>query len=155
MKQTHLREKSQLLMNWLALFSIILLMLLSVKCSRDDDGPGSDITVKVDLMQVADGFVSPIGAVASPDNTKRLFVIDQVGKIWIIDSTGAKNPTPFMDLTSRIVTLNGTYDERGLLGLAFHPQFATNHRFYVYYQLPPRPGGPQAGVNWNNFSRIA
>jgi len=155
MKQIRMREKSQLLLNWLALFSIILLMLLSVNCSRDDDVPGNIINTKVDLMQVADGFVSPIGAVASPDNTKRLFVIDQVGKIWIIDSTGAKMPTPFMDLSSRIVTLNGTYDERGLLGLAFHPQFSTNHRFFVYYQLPPRAGGPQAGSNWNNLSRIA
>lgn len=146
----------QLIMNWLALVSIILLLLLSVNCSPDEDRvDGSLFQTKVDLMQVADGFVSPIGAVASPDNTKRLFVIDQVGKIWIIDGTGTKLPTPFMDISSMMVTLNPNYDERGLLGLAFHPQFSANHRFYIYYQLPPRPGGPQPGTNWNNFSRIA
>ena len=52
-------------------------------------------STKVDLQLVADGFVSPIGVVASPDNTGRLFVIDQAGKIWIIDRSGNKLSTPF------------------------------------------------------------
>src|SRR5215470_2820548 len=54
--------------------------------------PGSS---RVDMQLVADGFVSPLGVVASPDNTGRLFVIDQSGKIWIIDQSGNKLPTPF------------------------------------------------------------
>ena len=99
------------------------------------------------MQLVADGLTSPIGVVASPDNTGRLFVLDQVGKIWIIDQTGNKLSTPFIDVTSTMVALGASYDERGLLGLAFHPQFATNHKFYVYYQLPPRTG--------NNLSRIS
>jgi glucose/arabinose dehydrogenase len=41
------------------------------------------------------------------------------------------------------------------LGFAFHPDYKSNGRFFIYYQLPPRPGGPQAGVNWNNLSRIS
>ena len=106
-------------------------------------------STKVDLQPVADGFTSPIGVVASPDNTGRLFVIDQVGKIWIIDQTGNKLSTPFMDVSLSMIPLIANYDERGLLGLAFHPQFATNHKFYVYYQLPPRTG------NTNNLSRIS
>src|SRR5438046_7953442 len=60
-----------------------------------------------------------------------------------------------MDVTSTLIPLNPTYDERGLLGLAFHPQFSSNHKFYVYYQLPPRAGGPSAGIPWNNLSRIS
>jgi glucose/arabinose dehydrogenase len=99
--------------------------------------------------------VSPIGTVSAPDNTKRLFVIDQIGKVWIIDKSGNKISTPFIDLTNRLVTLNPNYDERGLLGLAFHPDFRSNGKFYVYYQVPPRPGGPQSGVSWNNLSRIS
>jgi glucose/arabinose dehydrogenase len=146
-------QSLNLFVNYLSLAFIGLLSLLSVKCSHNDS-PVLD-NGRVDLQLVTDGLVSPIGVVASPDNTKRLFVIDQAGKIWIVDSNNVRMPTPFMDLTSRIVTLNGSYDERGLLGLAFHPQFATNHRFYVYYQMPPRPGGPQPGSSWNNLSRIA
>ncbi|MBD0278496.1 MAG: PQQ-dependent sugar dehydrogenase, partial [Flavisolibacter sp.] len=55
----------------------------------------------------------------------------------------------------KLVTLNPNNDERGLLGLAFHPSYKSNGRFFVYYQLPPRPGGPQPGANWNNLSRIS
>jgi glucose/arabinose dehydrogenase len=109
----------------------------------------------VDLQLVSDNFTSPIGVVAVPDASNRLFVIDQAGKIWIIGANGARLSTPFIDVTSRLVTLSPFYDERGLLGLAFHPDYKTNGKFYVYYQLPPRPGGPQAGVNWNNLSRIS
>ncbi|MBC7948591.1 MAG: PQQ-dependent sugar dehydrogenase [Chitinophagaceae bacterium] len=131
--------------------SVILLGLLLIGCKKNDDIADT----KVDLELVGDGFVSPLGVVASPDNTDRLFVFDQVGKIWIIDSTGNKLATPFMDITPLLVTLNPGYDERGLLGLAFHPQFATNRRFYVYYQVPPRAGGPTPTTNWNNLSKIS
>jgi glucose/arabinose dehydrogenase len=109
----------------------------------------------VDLQLVADGFVSPLGVVAVPDGSGRLFVIDQAGKIWIIDSNGTKLSTPFLDVSSRLVTLSAFYDERGLLGFAFHPDYKNNGKFYAYYQLPPRAGGPAEGVSWNNFSRIS
>jgi glucose/arabinose dehydrogenase len=133
--------------------SLIISSLLFTRCNKDDNDNVAD--TKVDLQVVSDGFVSPIGVVAAPDNTGRLFVIDQAGKIWIIDSMGNKLPNPFMDVTAMMVTLNPGYDERGLLGLAFHPQFATNRRFYIYYQLPPRAGGPTPTTTWNNLSRIS
>ena len=150
------RPLGQITLRFIAISFLFGLLLLGINCKKDKNNDGENINnTRVDLQMVGDGFVSPIGVVASPDNTKRLFVIDQAGKIWIIDSTGNKLATPFMDVTALMVTLNPGYDERGLLGLAFHPQFATNHRFFVYYQLPPRPGGPAPGSNWNNLSRIA
>lgn len=109
----------------------------------------------VALQVIADGFTSPIGLVASPDESSRLFVIDQIGKIWIIDAAGNTLPEPFLDLSSKMVVLNPFYDERGLLGLAFHPEFATNGRFFVYYTAPPRSGGPTPDASWNNISRVA
>ncbi len=109
----------------------------------------------VDLQLVGDNFVSPIGVVAVPDNSRRLFVIDQPGKIFIINADRTKSAIPFIDLSSRLATLSPFYDERGLLGLAFHPDYKNNGKFYVYYQLPPRAGGPAPGVNWNNLSRIS
>ncbi|HKC34882.1 MAG TPA: PQQ-dependent sugar dehydrogenase, partial [Chitinophagaceae bacterium] len=109
----------------------------------------------VDIQMIADGFVSPIGVVASPDNTNRLFVIDQIGKIWIIDAEGNKLATPFLDVSSLMVTLMPGYDERGLLGVAFHPNYSTNGKFYVYYTAPPRAGGPTATTSWNNTSSIS
>lgn len=139
--------------HFFAIISLFIFLAISLpNCEKNDSNnnnnsnnpPGS---TKVDLQLVAEGFTSPIGVVASPDNTGRLFVIDQAGKIWIIDQAGNKLTTPFLDVTSVMVALNAGYDERGLLGLAFHPQFATNHKFYIYYQLPPRTG--------NNLSRIS
>lgn len=131
---------------------VIFLLLLS-GCKKHDVLNEKDR--EVDIKLVADNFVSPIGLVAPDDNSKRMFVIDQVGKIWVIDKNGNKLETPFIDLTNKLVALNAAYDERGLLGLAFHPGFKENGRFYVYYQMPPRAGGPSSGALWNNFSRIS
>jgi glucose/arabinose dehydrogenase len=125
-------------------------------CKDDNDNDNApNPSAKVDLQTVADGFVSPIGIVAAPDNTNRMFVIDQVGKILIIGADGKKMDAPFLDLTSTTVSLNGQYDERGLLGLAFHPDFQNNGRFFVYYQRAPRAGGPDGSNAWNNLSRIS
>jgi glucose/arabinose dehydrogenase len=129
-----------------------LLALMLTGCKKHD-GPNDNNNREVDIRLIADNFVSPIGLVTAPGDS-RLFVIDQVGKIWIIKD-GEKLAVPFMDVTSKMVTLSAAYDERGLLGLAFHPDFKTNGRFFIYYQLPPRAGGPQTGVNWNNLSRIS
>ena len=109
----------------------------------------------VDVEEVAGGMVSPIGLVAFPDATGRLAVIDQAGYIWIIEADGDRIATPYMDVKNRLVTLRDFYDERGLLGLAFHPDYVSNGKFYIYYTLPPNPGGPAPGTTWNNLSRIA
>jgi glucose/arabinose dehydrogenase len=131
----------------------VLFLQLVAGCKKHDAPKDKDR--EVDIKLVADNFVSPIGLVAPDDNSKRMFVIDQVGKIWVIDKNGNKLSTPFLDLTGKLVTINPAYDERGLLGLAFHPGYKENGKFYVYYQMPPRAGGPATGVLWNNFSRIS
>jgi glucose/arabinose dehydrogenase len=126
-------------------------LLLFAGCKKHDP----PMTKELDIELVADGLVSPLGVVAVPDNSKRLFVIDQIGKVWIIDKDDQKLPTPFIDVSSKMISLSPNSDERGLIGLALHPNYQNNGRFYVYYQAPPRPGGPQPGVNWNNLSRIS
>lgn len=90
-------------------------------------------TTLVGLQLVADGLVAPVGLVEPPDGTKRLFVVDQIGQIRVIDSSGNLLTKPFIDLADRMVAINQFSDERGLLGMAFHPQYATNGKFYVYY----------------------
>lgn len=132
---------------------VVATLILFSGCKKHD--VPHDNNREVDVKMIADNFVSPIGLVAPDDNSKRMFVIDQIGKIWVIDKDGNKLETLFIDLTSKLVTLNAAYDERGLLGLAFHPGFKENGRFYVYYQMPPRAGGPVSGVLWNNLSRIS
>jgi glucose/arabinose dehydrogenase len=110
---------------------------------------------EVDIKLFTDGLVSPLGLMEIPDNSKRLAIIDQVGRVWLTDHNGVKSSVPFLDVTSKLVPLSPNYDERGLLGLAFHPNYKSNGKFYVYYQLPPRPGAPEGGTAWNNLSRIS
>jgi plastocyanin/glucose/arabinose dehydrogenase len=103
-------------------------------------------TPVVGLELAAQGFAAPVALVSPEDGTARRFIVDQVGVVYILPKTGPMLTTPFLDLRSKIVPLSPNYDERGLLGLAFHRDFKTNGRFYVLYSVPLRAGGP-AGFN--------
>src|SRR5215208_84387 len=70
---------------------------------------------KVGLELVADGFTSPVALVESQDGSRRLFVVDQTGLIWIL-SGGKRIEKPFLDLRGQVLELNSFYDERGLVG---------------------------------------
>ena len=99
------------------------------------------------LEEVAGGFASPVNMATPNDGTGRLFIVDQIGLIYIIDATDTLLVTPFLDISDWLVTLNTGGDERGLLGLAFHPDYATNGRFFVYYSAPLRVGGTGSHTN--------
>ena len=79
------------------------------------------------LTPFAAGFSSPVIITHAGDS--RLFVVNQPGSIFIVDSSGTVNPEPFLDITAK-VTFGG---EQGLLGLAFHPDYNHNGYFYVNY----------------------
>ena len=65
--------------------------------------------------------------------------------IYVVTAAGERLETPFLDLRDRMVTLLEGFDERGLLGLAFHPDFTANGLFYVNYTAKLRPGSPFTG----------
>jgi len=86
----------------------------------------SRAAVKVEL--VASGFSRPVFVTTPPGDTNRLFIVEQRGRIRILDlATKSIKTTPFLTVT---VDSSG---ERGLLGVAFDPSFASNHFVYVYY----------------------
>jgi len=137
---------------------IFVLLFCSVfllqSCKKHDFNPPP--VGAYDLKLVADGLTSPLVTVEPPDGTHRLFVADQTGKVWILRPNGTRMTQPFIDITSKLVmNINPGYDERGLLGLAFHPDYKTNGKFYLFYTAPPRPGGPEPGVPWDNLTRIS
>ena len=80
-------------------------------------------------------FVQPVALVSPPGDSRRLFVVEKPGRIWVIADVTAANPTRtlFLDLTSRVATSTSSNDERGLLALAFHPNYAVNGQFYLWY----------------------
>ena len=73
------------------------------------------------------GFSSPVGIQNAGDS--RLFIVEQGGRIKILNDDATINPTPFLDIS----TIISTGGERGLLGLAFHPDYANNGYFFVNY----------------------
>jgi hypothetical protein len=79
---------------------------------------------------VASALRFPV-SVTAPPGDPRLFIVEQQGVIKILEE-GAILPVPFLDIDS-LVVFSGGDDERGLLGLAFHPNYATNGYFYVNY----------------------
>jgi glucose/arabinose dehydrogenase len=104
------------------------------------------------LRPVAGGLTAPIAMVPANDRSGRLFVVDQAGTIRILRPDGTLAAEPFLDLRDRMVELMPTFEERGVLGLAFHPGYAGNGRLFVFYSAPLRPGAPEG---FNVTSRIS
>ena len=86
---------------------------------------------QVRLVSFASGFTAPVDVRNCGDD--RLFVVEQPGRIYIVDTNGVRITTPFLDISS-IVAYGG---ERGLLGLAFAPDYQTTGYFYVNYTARP------------------
>ncbi len=80
---------------------------------------------------VVSGLRNPLDLQSVPGDRERLYVVEQGGRVRIVRD-GQLQPAPFLDVSGRI----SSGGERGLLGLAFHPQFATNRRFFVNYTNP-------------------
>ncbi len=95
------------------------------------------------LVEVASGFRNPVVATSAADASGRLFVAEQGGLVHIVRN-GVRDGVPFLDLRSDLIG-GGASGERGLLGFAFHPQYATigsegEGTFYVYFSAPGESG---------------
>ncbi len=102
-----------------------------------DSPPVTQLLTPVDAFPNLPAFTRPLFLTYAPDGTNRLFVIEQAGKIHVFDNNPAVATTSvFLDLTT---VVDDSQDEMGLLGLAFDPNFATNHFFYVNYTASGAP----------------
>ena len=111
----------------------LLLALGTAACESED--PGStfpngppEAATGARLREIVNGLVMPLFLTSPPGDLTRQFVVEKPGRIRIIKDGGLV-PTPFLDISSKVS--NG--GEQGLLGLAFHPQYASNGRFVVNY----------------------
>jgi glucose/arabinose dehydrogenase len=129
--------------------SSALLALSSTQLSiAAETNAGSNIGLKL----MAEGFGAPVGLVSIPDGSGRLLVADQAGVIHLLDRDGKKSEQPFLDLREKMVALGKGMEERGLLGLALHPQFKSNRKFYVVYSVPLRTNAPP---KWDHAERLS
>jgi glucose/arabinose dehydrogenase len=124
----------------------------SVVAQTGDDDLRAPAGPDVGLELLAEGLTSPVFLTESPDDSGRLFIVDQAGQIRILDEEGSLVDEPFLDLSDKLVELMPVYDERGVLGLAFHPDYANNGRLFVYYSVPLREGAPEG---WNHTARFS
>jgi glucose/arabinose dehydrogenase len=132
----------------LAIALVIFSLSLSFAVFAQEDE--EEYSVGVEL--VAEGLTAPVQLVPANDGSDRLFVVDQAGWIRVISAEGELLEEPFLDLSGLITPLRTDYDERGVLGLAFHPDYANNGRFFVYYTTPLRDGAPEG---WDHTNTLA
>ena len=85
-------------------------------------------SAQIEFIPVVSGLSSPLFVGHAGDNLNRLFIVEQPGVIKVLQP-GAAEPTTFLDIRTKILAGG----ERGLLGLAFHPQYVSNGRFFVFY----------------------
>ena len=104
----------------------------------------------VTLQPLISGLSAPVDIANAGDGSGRLFIVEQSGKIRIVQN-GTLLATPFLDIQS-LVNSGG---ERGLLGLAFHPQYAANGRFFVFYTTKPLNGLADGDVVIARYQRSA
>ena len=97
----------------------------SASCPAGSVVPG---TPPLTAALVASGLRSPLDLQSAPGDRRRLFVVEQGGRVRVVRDGTLLND-PFLDIAARL----SSGGERGLLGLAFHPQYAANGRFYVNY----------------------
>jgi len=120
-----------------------LLAAAAIACSTLAIASGAEAQVTpVRTDRIATGFTYPVFVTHAPGDTSRLFVVQKGGQIRIFDlSTNTLLGTPFLSVT--VAGGTSVSDERGLLGLAFDPDYANNGQFYVYY----------TGAGTNNLAR--
>lgn len=86
----------------------------------------------IKLKLVARGLSGPVAMGCPKDGTNRLFICEQTGKIKIIKA-GVLLEKPFLNISSQLAEVSKIYSEKGLLGIAFHPDYKRNGKFYIYY----------------------
>lgn len=101
----------------------LFIALVFVQCMQHSQ----TVPAVIGLQSFATGFASPVEITHCGDN--RLFVVEQDGLIKILNSNGTTNATPFLNVTN----LTNASGEQGLLGLAFHPNYASNGFFFINY----------------------
>jgi glucose/arabinose dehydrogenase len=115
-----------------------------------DCEPADGALPSLKLTSLVNGLVQPTFATAAPGDDRRLFVLERAGTIRVVRD-GQLLAEPFLDLTAKVATSN----EEGLVGLAFHPDYAENGRFFVQYSLldATRASGDNRQVVSSEFTR--
>ncbi|XP_068105609.1 HHIP-like protein 1 [Hyperolius riggenbachi] len=87
------------------------------------------------LQEIANGLRNPVAMVHANDGTHRFFIAEQMGYVWVYLPNGSRVDKPFLNVSKAVLTSPWAGDERGFLGIAMHPDYRHNGKFYVYYSI--------------------
>lgn len=96
----------------------------------DDEG-----CLQLCLQEIANELRNPVAMVHANDGTHRFFIAEQIGYVWVYLPNGSRVDKPFLNVSKAVLTSPWAGDERGFLGIAMHPDFRHNGKFYVYYSI--------------------
>ncbi|NWI82236.1 HIPL2 protein, partial [Dryoscopus gambensis] len=96
--------------------------------------------IQLCLAEVANGLRNPVLMAHAADQTHRAFVAEQLGLVWVYLPNGSWLEEPFLDIQRIVLATPRLGDERGFLGMAFHPKHKDNRKFYIYYSYMDRNG---------------
>lgn len=108
--------------------------------------------VKIRLEPFITGVNQPLAMVQEPGGEGRFFIVEQWGRVLVADKDGTLGGAPFLDIRNLIVDRYPDFDERGMLGIALHPDFAANGKFYVSYSGERNWQGDLAQLFWYDHS---
>lgn len=129
------------------------ILLAAISLQFSPAASAADTKHAIGLKLIAEGFVSPTAFIVVTDGSGRTLIADQIGKIYVLNKDGQLSDKLFLDITNRLAKINqGAFDERGLLGLALHPKFRANRKFYVVYSAPLRKDGP---AGWDHTMQLS
>lgn len=125
---THLAVKRSLLvlLTVLCLATAVISVAVALAPAAEPSGG-----INLSLTTFATGLNDPVSIANADAGYGRLFVLERAGRIKIVEPDGTVRATSFLDITDRVSTTEG--NEKGLLGLAFHPDYYDNGYFYVNY----------------------
>src|SRR4030095_436266 len=129
---------------------LLLLMAFAAACAAAV--AETNIASNIGLKLITEGLGAPMALAAIPDGSGRLLPAEQSGVIHLLEQNGKRVEQLFLDLRPNMVAINKGMEERGLLGLALHPQFKSNRKFYVVYSAPRRTNAPP---KWDHTERLS
>ncbi len=132
---------------YILMFAALIISMAIVSCSQSESKnvtvsskPANAPAAQLSLQVITNQIPSPVAMAVTGDGSNRLFICEKQGRVWVVQNAKMLSQ-PFLDVSNQMVDVEGGYDERGLLGIAFHPNFKTNRKFYVYYSAPSRARG--------------
>jgi Glucose / Sorbosone dehydrogenase len=113
----------------------LLALLLSARDARADDEEVAKPKYKLGVQLLARHLGNPIDLFSIPGDTSgKRFILEQDGRVLTMDPDNSVNRlVPFMNIQERVVSLRYAFDERGMIGVAFHPKFNENRKLYARY----------------------